>query len=185
MQSSENPSGADTQQERSSLEQWIVGFVDGEGCFSVPIFRNDTCKSGWQVQPQFSVVQGARSVEVLHELKSFFGCGQVGRNARHDNHREDMYRFTVRSIGHLSDHIIPFFEANPLRTAKRNDFKAFATVVRSMQDRHHLTMAGLADIARLAESMNRRQQSRFLKSSETIRQPSSFDDEEEDMVLAT
>ena len=29
---SENLIGADNQQERSGIEQWVVGFVDGEGC---------------------------------------------------------------------------------------------------------------------------------------------------------
>ena len=43
---SENPSGADNQQERPDLEQWAVGFVDGEGCFSVAVVRNDGCRMG-------------------------------------------------------------------------------------------------------------------------------------------
>ena len=107
--SSDNPFGADNQQERPDIAQWVVGFVDGEGCFSVPIFRNKTCKLGWQVQPEFSVVQGVKSVDVLHLLKLFFQCGYVGRNGRHDNHREDLYRFNVRLIADLSDRIIPFF----------------------------------------------------------------------------
>jgi hypothetical protein len=62
---SDNPIGADNQQERPGFEQWVVGFVDGEGCFSVPIFRNRTSRLGWQVQPEFSVVQGERSLQVL------------------------------------------------------------------------------------------------------------------------
>ena len=111
---SENPSGADNQQERPGFAQWVVGFVDGEGCFSVPIFRNDTCRVGWQVQPSFTVVQGEKSVEVLHLLRRHFGCGQVGRNDRHDNHREAMHRFTVRARGELELRIIPFFEEHPL-----------------------------------------------------------------------
>src|SRR3954451_11999166 len=152
----DNVSGADNQQERPVQAQWVVGFVDGEGCFSVPIFRNRTCRLGWQVQPEFTVVQGARSVSVLDRLKDFFGCGAVGRNGRHDNHREDLYRYRVSSLADLADEIIPFFEANPLRTAKANDFWVFAEVVRLMQQRFHLNEAGLASIARLAASMNHR-----------------------------
>ena len=42
---SDNPSGADNQQEtatpRLELDAgWVVGFVDGEGCFSVSIHHN-------------------------------------------------------------------------------------------------------------------------------------------------
>ncbi len=121
--SSDNPAGAANQQERPGFEQWVVGFVDGEGCFSVPIFRNHSCRLGWQVQPDFSVVQGARSVHVLHELERFFECGHVGRNARHDDHREDLYRYSVRSLGDLIGTIVPFFEAHPLRSAKRDEFR--------------------------------------------------------------
>ena len=37
--SSDNPSGADNQQERLFTIGWLVGFVDGEGCFSCPVFE--------------------------------------------------------------------------------------------------------------------------------------------------
>ena len=173
--SSENLTGAENQQERPGLEQWIVGFVDGEGCFSVPIFRNHTCKLGWQVQPEFAVVQGERSAEVLKDLKQFFGCGRVTVNRRFDDHREDMWRYGVRSLRDLNDHIVPFFEANPLRTAKADDFRKFSVVVRMMMDGAHLTLSGLSYIAGLTETMNHRKPSRFLESSEAIRQPTRLD----------
>ena len=111
----------------------------------------------------------------MHLLEQFFGCGRVGRHDRHDNHREAMYRFTVRRLADLSGRIIPFFEANPLITAKRGDFDSFAAVVRMMEQGVHLEVGGLVRIAEIAETMNRHQPSRFLESSEAIRQPSQFD----------
>ncbi len=104
----ENVSGADNQQERPLAAEWVVGFVDGEGCFSVPIFRQRSCRLGWQVQPEFAVVQSERSVGVLHSLQQFFRCGSVTVNRRRDNHRVDMWRFGVRRLGDLSSHIVPF-----------------------------------------------------------------------------
>jgi hypothetical protein len=167
----DNPSGADNQQERPGIEQWIVGFVDGEGCFSVPMQRCTSCRLGWQVQPDFTVVQGARSVHVLHELKQFFGCGGVNINRRHDNHREHLYRFNVRRLRDLSERIVPFFEEHPLRTAKAEEFDKFAVVVRMMERKLHLEVEGLTRIAEIAQTMNHRKPSRFLESSEAIRQP--------------
>src|ERR671914_262354 len=93
--SSENPIGAGNQQERPGFEQWIVGFVDGEGCFSCPIQRNREMTLGWQCQPRFAVVQGERSVHVLELIKEFFGCGHIHRNRRTDNHKEDLMVFSV------------------------------------------------------------------------------------------
>ncbi len=181
---SDKATGADNQQERPVAAQWVVGFVDGEGCFSVPIFKNGTCRSGWQVQPEFTVVQGVRSVQVLDLLKDFFGCGYVGVNRRRDNHREDLARYRVTRLGDLSRFIVPFFEANPLRTAKRESFTAFAVIIRMMMEKGHLTEDGLRQIATIASAMNFRRRSQLLESSEAIRQPSCLDGQDEDMVLA-
>ena len=172
---SDKPSGADNQQERPLAAEWVVGFVDGEGCFSIPTFRNRSCRCGWQVQPEFAVVQGARNNVVLHALPSFFGCGRVTVNRRHDNHRQDMWRFGVRRLEEIRRRIIPFFEAHPLRTAKAGDFASFAVVVGMMSHGAHLRMDGLRQIAQIAETMNHRKPSRLVESSEAIRQPSHLD----------
>jgi hypothetical protein len=73
----DNPTGAGNQQERPGLEQWVVGFVDGEGCFSISVVRNPGCLLGWQVQHEFSVTQAAPSRPALELLKQVFGCGQI------------------------------------------------------------------------------------------------------------
>jgi hypothetical protein len=179
----DNPSSAGDQQERPRFEQWVVGFVDGEGCFSVPIFRNAKTRMGWQVQPEFVVVQGVRSASVLEDLQAFFGCGSVSTNRRSDNHREDISRYVVRRLADLRGRIIPFFEDHPLRTAKIDEFRKFSTIVELMSEGRHLRMEGLAEIAAIAETMNHRKRSRFLESSEAIRRPSLDDTRDEDMVL--
>ena len=171
----DNPSGAGNQQERPGIEQWIVGFVDGEGCFSCPIQRNRTVKLGWQLQPRLAVVQGERSAHVLEDTKDYFGCGKIYRNRRRDNHREDLFAYVVYNSAHLREIIIPFFEANPLRTAKADEFRKFAAIVRMMEKRIHLSVEGMTHIAKIVETMNHRKPSRFLESSEAIRQPTLLD----------
>jgi hypothetical protein len=168
---SENPSGADNQQERPDIEQWIVGFVDGEGCFSISVVRNAGCRLGWQAQHEFSVTQAASSRPALELLIEEFGCGYVIESTRHDNHREPLLRFSVKRREDLTGIVVPFFEERPLRTAKRLDFERFASILRSMEDGRHLTEDGLRWVARETEHMNRRQRSRYLESSEAIRQP--------------
>jgi hypothetical protein len=171
---SKNPSGAGNQQERPGIEQWIVGFVDGEGCFSISVVRNPGCRLGWQVQHEFSVTQAASSRSALELLVEEFGCGTVIENPRADNHREPLLRFSVKRRSDLVTTVIPFFEEHPLRTAKGHDFVRFASVLRTMQAGRHLTEEGLRWIARETEHMNRRQRSRYLESSEAIRQPTQL-----------
>ena len=129
--------------------------------------------TGWQVFPELAVTQGEKSLQALRDLQSFFGCGNIFINRRTDNHREHLYRFCVRSVADLKDKIIPFFQENPLRTAKQNDFEKFVVVLQMMEEKKHLNTEGIAAIARIVQTMNRKNPSRFLESSETIRQASA------------
>ena len=161
---------ADNQQERSKIEAWILGFTDGEGCFSVSFIKNKTTKTGWQIFPEFVITQGAKSLPALGIIKDYFGCGRLFINKRYDNHREHLYRYCVRSIVELEKIIIPFFRKNALKTYKSNDFQIFSEIVSLMIKRVHLNEKGMRKIAKLVEQMNRKKKSRFLKSPETKRQ---------------
>src|SRR3989344_2692954 len=152
MKPSKNHVGADNQQEKQV--GWIVGFVDGEGTFSVSLNRNPTTSSGWQTFPEFVITQGAKSLLALEKIQNFFGCGKLYINRRHDNHKEDLYRYCVRSLKDLDEKIIPFFKTHPLRTAKNGDFKKFCTIVARMKRRQHLTSSGARKIAEIIETMN-------------------------------
>ena len=98
-------------------------------------------KTGYQVSHEFAVTQGAQGVSALQELLAFFGVGQVIANRRHDNHREDLYRYVVRRRGDLLETVIPFFRQHPLRTAKQQNFDKFAEVVELIEPGRHLTPA--------------------------------------------
>ena len=163
--------GTDNQQERIDA-QWIVGFVDGEGCFHVAINRQLKMTLGWQVLPEFRVVQHQRDEQILHRIRAMFGFGQVVVN--HGDRKE----FRVRGKENLSC-IVEFFQTHPLQTKKQKDFEAFARIVAMMNAQEHLTRDGLDHIARLIETMNEQTQPAYLESSETIRQTR---EEREDIV---
>lgn len=167
---SENVFGADNQQERLELKGWIVGFVDGEGAFTVSILRNSTARLGWQVFPEFIVTQGAKSKNVLDIFQDFFNCGKVYINKRYDNHRQDLYRYCVRSIVDLQTKVIPFFKENTLKTYKRKDFEKFCEILELIKQKKHLTISGVDQIAHITMQMNRKIKPKFLESSQTIRQ---------------
>jgi hypothetical protein len=154
-------SGAGNQQERLLRIGWVIGFVDGEGCFSVGFVRQPDragrkgYKTGYQVAHEFAVTQGAKSVSCLHELVDFFGVGSVIANQRHDNHREHLYRYVVRRRADLIETIIPFFVAHPMHSSKQRDFEKFARCVEMIDLGVHRTHSGLADIAEITQTMNR------------------------------
>ncbi len=131
--------------------QWITGFVDGEGCFYVGINPHAELSCGFQVLPEFTVVQHQRDVQILHALKRHFKCGVV-----RTNHGDRLaYRYRVRDTQHLLTIIIPFFEKHPLKTKKRINFEKFRQVLLCMQRKQHLTEEGIAKIRSITEKMNR------------------------------
>jgi hypothetical protein len=177
--SSDNVTSGDNQQETASPSieldpQWVVGFVDGEGCFSVSIHRNPIVRRtrGWQVNPVFQVSQHERHRAVLEALRDFFECGRV----RTKGPGSAVHVFAVDRLIDLEAKVLPFFECHPL-VVKQCDFIAFRTIVRAMRAKEHLTPGGFEQIVRLAYGMNAggKQRKRTLEqiltgSSETARQ---------------
>jgi hypothetical protein len=129
--------------------QWITGFVDGEGCFHVGINRHAEMSCGYQVLPEFTVVQHERDVQILHALKAHFGCGVVRRS------HGDRMAYRVRGREHLLERIVPFFEKHPLKSKKRTDFAKFRRILRMMDAGDHLAREGVEEIRRIAGQMNR------------------------------
>jgi len=136
----------------SLTPDWIVGFVDGEGCFHIGINKNDEVKSGYQVLPELTVVQHKRDIQLLYRLRTFMKCGVVRSN------HGDRFCWRVRSLKNLVEIILPFFEKHPLKSKKNIEFHRFAKVVRMMEKDKHLTQEGFQKIIKIAEEMNRQEQ---------------------------
>ena len=153
---------ADNQQERLD-KNWIVGFVDGEGCFHVAINKQKKMTLEWQVLPKFRIVQHERDEILLHKIKSFFNFGEVKIN--HGDRKE----LRVRGLKNLNK-LIKFFRKYPLQTSKQKNFEIFSKIIQMMDNKEHLKKEGLNKIAKLSSKMNRQIKSKYLESSETIRQ---------------
>lgn len=177
--SSDNVTGGENQQETACSRQkidasWVVGFVDGEGCFSVSVHRNPFVRRtrGWQLSAAFQVYQHEDHRSVLNELVGFFGCGVIhpkGPNSR-------VITYSVQHLRELDGVIVPFFEHHQLHV-KDQDFRTFAYIVKAMRGKEHLAEAGFERLIRMAYGMNAngKQRSRTLEvvlagSSETARQ---------------
>ena len=163
---SKKVSRAENQQERLIKIGWIVGFVDGEGCFSLGFVKQSNrqekdrvrkgYKTGCQVFYEFAVTQGESSLESLQALKDFFGVGALYENKRYDNHKEHLQRYVVRRREDLLNVIIPFFQKYQLQTSKRKNFELFVQGMKEIEKKNHLTTDGIIKIAQMCEKMNHR-----------------------------
>ncbi len=138
---------------------WIVGFVDGEGCFHVGISKHKDLRTGYQILPELTVVQHKRDIDLLYELRSTMNCGVVRSN------HGDRFCWRVRDFKNLTEIVIPFFERNPLHSKKMIAFLKFKKIVAMMQKGEHLTAEGFSKIKEIASSMNRGEKDLGLRES--------------------
>lgn len=129
--------------------EYIFGFVDGEGCFSVSFSKRDKFLIGWETKPSFCVAQNHDRAEVLFLMQEKFECGFMRRDAK-----DRTLKYEVRSLGDLLTKVIPHFEHYPLISGKANDFALFKEVCVLMDTGKHTTLDGLEEITRLAFKMN-------------------------------
>jgi hypothetical protein len=194
--SSENLSSAVNQQERLCASFWldqinrdvanyIVGFIDGEGSFNIPIRQERDRTLPFRVSCTFNVSQKDRPV--LELLKTTFGCGTIRFRT------DGVGYFEITKIKDIHERVIPFFKWYPLYTKKQNDFLLFEKVAALIDQRHHLSREGIIRILEIRDSMNgggKRVRSNeqiiaaleFEESSEAIRGAPLVKQEEEDMV---
>ena len=133
-------------------DDYLIGFIEGEGSFYVGVVVSKETTSGWQVIYLFKVSQNPKGKVVLDYLKKRLGCGYVKPNHRGNQARDKSLAFVVRDFISLRDKVIPFFEGKLL--VKRSDFTKFKKVIALVDQREHLKKSGIKKILDIAYSMN-------------------------------
>ena len=171
----------DNQQERLLTPEYLAGFIDGEGCFSVSIHPNPNAKFGWLIDPDFTINQHRQSRELLESIRRFFGCGKIYEKSPN---KSNVLTFTVYGRRTILEKIIPFLDAHPIISNKRHDYAKFRDIILRMTTKEHHTLEGFQNIVRIAFSMNAQGRQRKYKleevlasSSETARQASRLQGE--------
>ena len=134
---------------KRELGNYISGYIDGEGCFSVSFSKREKLKIGWEVKPSFAVGQNFDRREVLDLMKEYFSCGFLRRD-----YADKTLKYEIRSLDELLTKVIPHFESFPIKTSKQKDFILFAEICRRMKNFEHLEIEGFKRIVYLAHQMN-------------------------------
>ena len=67
----------------NKLYPWfITGFVDGEGCFSVGVYKNYKYRIGWQIQPIFLINLRNKDFKLLTRIQSYFAGGKIRKQGK-------------------------------------------------------------------------------------------------------
>lgn len=127
---------------------WVTGFTDAEGCFSVIIEISKEFKK--KVRVSFEINLHVMDKEILYKIQSFFGVGAV--YIREDR-KLAVYRVT--NANYIKDVIIPHFTNFPLNSKKRLDFLLWSEVIKLILNKDHLTPDGFLKVLSYYASINR------------------------------
>ncbi len=147
-------------------KDYILGFVEGEGCFSIAIGKNIDRRSRpsgkknniknpylFTVRPSFRITNSVSNIKVLEEIKDTLGFGQIYTQERNNNRSQTVAYFYTKSIAECLM-AKEFFSGLTFRTTKGKDFALWCQGLEIIQSKKHLQKEGLLELCALRDQMN-------------------------------
>lgn len=106
------------------FKQWLVGFTDGDGSFSV-------LKQGDKWSLIFKISQNTYNLRVLHYIKKELGAGSIFVESKND-----MAHFRIRDLKVINERIFPIFDKYPLLTTKYFNYNIFKEAYRILDNKN-------------------------------------------------
>jgi len=134
---------------------YIVGFIDGEGSFSVSINKNRTLKSGIEVRPEFEIELRADDREILERIMETIGCGVIYDCSYERYGWFPHTKYKISSTKDMEKYLFPFLDKYPLQAKKSKVYKLFREIVMIVRRKDHLTEPGFARIQHLRNEIRK------------------------------
>ena len=141
---------------------YITGFVDGEGCFSLSIFKDIRRLTGWQVKPIFSIALHNKDITILEAIQRTFKVGKIYK------HGINSMQYRVSSLKDLQV-ILEHFDQYPLITKKQEDYLLFKQAINLIINKEHLSFTGLLKLVSIKATLNWGLSEKFKESFPTVK----------------
>lgn len=130
--------------------QWIAGFINADGSFSVLIRKASDTVLGERVSLEINIMQHQVSLIALQRVAEILTCGSVKPKSD-----KPAFRWRVTGIKEVNQ-VVAAFNNNGVQFlgAKALDYADFCKVVSLINSKAHLTQEGLTIIKTLSAGMN-------------------------------
>ena len=105
--------------------QWLVGFIDGDGTFSI-----SQSLGKWSLT--FKVSQHEYNIRALHFIKNHLGIGNITKE-----NKTNMVNYRIRDRKKLASIIFPIFDKYPLLTSKQFNYLKFKEAYKILEDNNY------------------------------------------------
>jgi intein-encoded DNA endonuclease-like protein len=135
--------------------EYVAGFIDGEGCFTIVISKHRTKKLGVDARLHFQIELRSDDLEILQQIQKTLDCGRIYHLNYERYGWNPHVELKVSSIREITDKLIPFLNQYPLRAKKRLSYQYFLQAVEIFKDKQHLTLEGIEQLRNIRKKMNK------------------------------
>ena len=149
------PMGKEQITRKSLNPHYVVGFIDGEGSFSVSINHHKTLKSRVEIKPEFEIELRADDREILERIAITIGSGIIYDCSYERYGWYPHSKYKISSTKEMAAKLFPFLDRYRLQAKKRKCYVVFKKIVGMMLRKQHLTAKGLEKIRALREQIRK------------------------------
>lgn len=128
---------------------YISGFVDGEGCFSITFNKKKNTRRV-EVRLIFEIELREDDKEILERIRNSLGCGNI-YHLKYERYKNwnPHYKYKVSNFKDIYSKVVPFFKKHPLQAKKKYSFEVFCQAAELIKDKKHLTKEGVEEIRKI------------------------------------
>ncbi len=155
--------GAGNQQVSKRIsDEYLSGFVEGEGCFYIGFSKREDLPLKWQIITEFRLSQNPGGKNILEEFQKRLKCGILKPN-HPKNPKDKSWVLVVRNRTDLKEKVISFFQKHPLYSQKWQEFLVFVKTLEAIERKSHLNKKGFSRIVETVFSLPRATKKRYSK----------------------
>jgi hypothetical protein len=132
---------------------YVAGFIDGEGSFSVSIGKHKTLRRGIEVRPEFEIEVRADDQEILERILVTIGCGRIYDCSYERYGWYPHVKYKVTSTRDMEEILFPFLDQYPLQAKKAKSYSIFREIVLLYREKKHLSDIGFRKIVKLRDRL--------------------------------
>ncbi|MBU2560916.1 MAG: LAGLIDADG family homing endonuclease [Nanoarchaeota archaeon] len=145
--------------------RWLLGFIEGEGCFCIVIKKSGKTGNSKQVVADFTIKLTESEREVLEKIREYLGgIGHIYFQSSKSSRKKgltnarDCVAFKVTKLQEAKKIVDLLNDMDFVSNSKKAEFLAWKKCINLMERKEHLTKEGLFKIALLRETIDKRKQ---------------------------
>ena len=150
------PFGKEQIRKKKLHPEYIVGFIDGEGSFSISIGKHTTLKRRLEVRAEFEIELRADDREILERICVTIGCGRIYDLSYERYGWYPHVKYKITNVPDMQTYLFPFLDRYKPQAKKAEVYKRFKKIVGMIARKEHLTNKGFEQIVLIRDEIRAR-----------------------------